>query len=172
MDEVQVRPCSLEDMARLQRSGECALRMAHHRERWSMQQANEALYLLAWRGDKVVGRVTLLYESKYAEVRATFPCLWEMNALEAMPQGRGVGTRLITAAEAEAASGEATAIGLAFEPGNRGAQRLYERLGYSDWGHGMVLDEWSERAVNGRVLDEHRTPCRYAVKFLGRPHAQ
>jgi GNAT superfamily N-acetyltransferase len=169
MDEVRVLPCSLEDMARLERSGEGALRMAHHRQRWSMQQANEARYLLAWQDDKVVGRVTVLHASKYAEVRATYSCLWEMNALEAVPQRRGVGTRLIAAAEAVAASGAAVAIGLAFEPGNRGAQRLYERLGYSDWGHGMVLDEWTERDVNDRVLLEHRTPCRYAVKFLGRP---
>jgi GNAT superfamily N-acetyltransferase len=155
-------------MVLLERQGEDGRRMAHHRERWSMQQANEAIYLLAWHNDKVVGRVTVLCESKYVQVRARHSCHWEMNALEAVPQGHGIGTRLIAAAEAHAASGRATTIGLAFEPGNR-AQRLYERLGYSDWGHGMVLDEWNERDANGRVLVEHRTSCHYAIKTLVLP---
>jgi ribosomal protein S18 acetylase RimI-like enzyme len=48
-----------------------------------------------------------------------------MNALEAEPQGSGVGTKLIEAAERLAHSAGGTVIGLAVERGNTGARRLY-----------------------------------------------
>lgn len=165
MDPVVVRPCSADDLSRLKRSVVPADALAHHRERCGMQQRGAARYLLAWSGDTVVGRVTLLHASKYAGVRER-GALWEMNALEAVPQGRGVGTLLVTAAEEVARAEGPGVLGLAVEPSNAGALRLYERLGYRDWGDGMVLDEWTERGTDGRVLREHRTPCRYLLKAL------
>jgi RimJ/RimL family protein N-acetyltransferase len=32
---------------------------------------------------------------------------------------------------------------------NPGARRLYERLGYADWGHGTVVGTWQERDREG-----------------------
>ena len=166
MDSVDVQPCSPEDMDRLAACGLPATVMAHHDERWAMQQRGEARYLLAWRGGEPVGRVSLLRESKYRPVRARFEDLVEMNALEATPQGQGIGTAVIRAAEASALDGGARWMGLAVAPDNVGALRLYARLGYRDWGHGDVVDEWTERDEHGSVVAEHRTPCRYLVKEL------
>ncbi|MGZ4752794.1 MAG: GNAT family N-acetyltransferase [Oryzihumus sp.] len=165
MEPVVVRFCSPDDLSRLERSALPADALAHHRERCAMQQRGEARYLLGWSGGTVVGRVTLLHASKYAGVRER-GALWEMNALEAVPQGRGVGTLLITAAEELARVDGPGVMGLAAEPSNTGALRLYGRLGYRDWGDGLVLDEWTERDSAGRVLREHRTPCRYLLKSL------
>jgi len=38
-------------------------------ERFGMQEAGQATYLLAWRGDELAGRCTVLAASKYEKVR-------------------------------------------------------------------------------------------------------
>ena len=168
MDPVCVLPCSAEAIQQLAASALPAATMAHHRERWAMQLRGEARYLLAWRAGTVVGRVTLLHESKYAPVRERLSGLVEMNALEAVPRRQGIGTALVRAAEEVALETSGRWIGLAVAPDNDGAARLYARLGYADWGHGEVVDEWSERDGAGAVVQEHRTPCRYLVRALSR----
>ena len=147
------------------------LDLQHHEERWKTQQSGEALYLLAWQGDVVVGRVTLLFRSKYAEVTRLLGEVLEMNALEARPQGQGIGTATIGAAENEAARHGASVIDLAVEVGNDGARRLYERLGYVQWGHGLVIGRWTERDDRGVVAREHADECFYFTKRLGREAA-
>lgn len=122
-------------------------------------------YLRAWQDDQNVGRATLYAESKYHAVRQIYADLAEINALEADPQGLGTGTALIEAAEAIAALQGRARIGLAVEPSNENARRLYERLGYASWGRGHVVDEWIERRDNDvQVL--HRDWGDYLVKSL------
>lgn len=166
MDPVCVLPCSAEAIQQLEASALPAATMAHHRERWAMQQRGGARYLLAWRSGRVIGRVTLLHESKYVPVRQRLSGLVEMNALEATPPRQGIGTALIRAGEEAARAIDRRWIGLAVAPDNVGAARLYARLGYTDWGHGEVLDEWTEHDGAGAVVQEHRTPCRYLVRAL------
>ena len=137
----------------------------HHRERFALQQEGSAVYLLAWRGDRNVGRATLYRQSKYEEVRMAHPDLTEINALEAAPQGQGTGTALIRAAEAEAGRLGHSGIGLGVELENRAARRLYERLGYAVWGGGQVIDEWTEHRGDGTELP-HADPCDYLIKTL------
>jgi ribosomal protein S18 acetylase RimI-like enzyme len=165
--DLEVRRWSNGDRAQLDElGGESVHEAAHHRERAAMQDGGEATYLLAWRGGAVVGRVTLLRSSKYANVRAVHGAIWEMNALEARQPGRGIGTGLIVAAEHETAAAGQAILGLAVEPGNDRARRLYDRLGYADWGHGPVVDEWTEHDDVGRVVQEHRDRCDYLIKVL------
>ena len=64
----------------------------------------------------------------------------EMNALEARPPGQGPGTALIACAEQTASELGTAMIGLAVEVSNHRARRLYQRLGYQDCGHGIVID--------------------------------
>jgi GNAT superfamily N-acetyltransferase len=58
--------------------------------------------------------------------------------------GRGIGTALIGAAEASARQlgYEQLALGICLD--NPKARRLYERLGYVDWGQGTVVGTWVE----------------------------
>jgi GNAT superfamily N-acetyltransferase len=125
-----------------------------------------ALYLLAWQGPEVVGRVTLLLRSRYPEVRSLLAGMAEMNALEARPQGQGIGTALILAGQREAKRRGTPILGLAVEVANHGARRLYERLGYVLWEHGLVIDRWTEKDDKGRAVREHADQCFYLTKAL------
>lgn len=140
--------------------------MLHHEERWASQLHREAVYLLAWHGPEVVGRVTLLFRSRYPEVRLLLAGAAEMNALEARPQGQGIGTALILAGQQEARRYGARVLGLAVEVQNHGARRLYERLGYVLWQHGLVIDRWTQRDDTGRAVSEQADECFYLTKGL------
>ena len=160
-----VRRFEREDLARLPPGTDPGDR-AHHEERLRMQERGEATYLVAWRGDRPCGRVTILHCSKYAEVRRVLGRFPELNALEAIPQGHGIGSQLIASAEERAAATGHPTIGLAVGYDNPAALRLYLRLGYVEWRHGTVIDRWIERDEAGEVVGVHADPCRYLVKSL------
>jgi GNAT superfamily N-acetyltransferase len=164
--EIDVRPCTATDMEALRNSEVDPFDMFHHKERWASQLRQEVVYLLAWHGTEVVGRVSLLFQSKYPEVRSLLGGAAEMNALEARPQGEGIGTALILAGEREARRRGTAVLGLAVEVDNHGARRLYERLGYVMWDHGLVIDRWAERDRDGRAVSEHADECFYLSKRL------
>jgi GNAT superfamily N-acetyltransferase len=96
---LRIEPCSANDLEHLLAQDLPAHAVADHRERFALQAVGAATYLLAWRGDRHVGRATLYTESKYGEVRRLHPGLAEINGLDADPQGQGTGTALIAAAE-------------------------------------------------------------------------
>ncbi len=129
-----------------------------------MQGAGLATYLVVWRGDEAAGRCTVLAASKYDKVRQLVGAFPEMNALEARPRGQGTGTKLIGCAERTAKERGAAMIGLAVAVSNDGAHRLYQRLRYHDWGHGLVPDRWDETDSAGRVLRTNADPCHYLTK--------
>ena len=53
---------------------------------------------------------------------------------------------------------------LAVEVSNHGARRLYQRLGYRDWGQGIVIDHWEETDAAGAELKRNADPCHYLTK--------
>lgn len=114
----------------------------------------------------VVGRATLLLRSRYPQVCSLCPGLAEINALEARPQGEGIGTALIMAAEQQARQRSVPIVGLAVDVTNDGARRLYVRLGYALWPHGTVIDHWAPRDDEGQVLGEQADECFYLTKRL------
>jgi RimJ/RimL family protein N-acetyltransferase len=138
----------------------------HIRARWELQQSGDAVYLLAHRDGEIVGQTILLRHSKYAEVRADADPA-EINALHAYVKRQGIGTAIIRAAE-EIAAGEwnRSAIGLAVEPDNTKARRLYTRLGYEPWSGPTLIDHWTEQAEDGTVVRTHNDLCEYLLKTL------
>ena len=54
------------------------------------------------------------------------------------------------------------------EVSNHGAYRLYQRLGYRDWGHGLVTDYWDETAPGGTARKTHADSCHYLTKSVQR----
>jgi len=85
------------------------------------------------------------------EVRRWLPGVPRLDHLEVLGPftRRGIGTALIRAAEdtARRLGHERMALGVGVD--NRDARRLYERLGYVDWGHGSVVGTWVEYDDDG-----------------------
>ena len=82
----------------------------------------------------------------FRNVRRRLPGVSRLDHLEVLGPlwGQGIGTALIGAAEATARQlgHERIALGVGLD--NPKARRLYERLGYGDWGHGTVVGTWIE----------------------------
>jgi RimJ/RimL family protein N-acetyltransferase len=60
-------------------------------------------------------------------------------------QRRGIGTALVRAGEDTARRLGHRRLALGVGVDNPGARRLYERLGYADWGHGTIVGTWVDR---------------------------
>lgn len=87
------------------------------------------------------------------ELEALVPGHWYVNVLAVDPdeRGRGLGTRLLAAADGAAAAGGLDGIALIVADRNHGARRLYEACGYRAVAErAIVTDGWpttSERWV-------------------------
>jgi ribosomal protein S18 acetylase RimI-like enzyme len=165
---LDIRPAEQHEIDRIIAAEESPAAREHHRQRWAQQTRGDADYLFARQDGEVVGHSMLLRRSRYAEVQAG-PNPAEINGLYAYEQGRGIGTAIIAAAEALAIDWGYSSIGLAVEPGNTGARRLYERLGYQQWDGPQVIDEWTEKDADGHVVVAHRDLCLYLFKPLPNP---
>ena len=114
--------------------------MARHLQKLAAQERGECEFFLAWDGELagLVGFVTLLWKSKYAAVGSSIAGdLPEMNAPKPTLKATASGTALIVLRRARGRGKRgAHKIGLAVEHDNESARRLYERLGYVDWGTG------------------------------------
>jgi GNAT superfamily N-acetyltransferase len=121
-------------------------------DRLARQQRGGGVLLVAWLEGRPVGEVFLECEpAKEPEVRRHLPGVPRLDHLEVPGpfQGRGIGTALIGAAEdtARQLGYERIALGVGLD--NPKARRLYERLGYGDWGHGTVVGTWVEYPDDG-----------------------
>jgi len=141
---LEVRSASDDDLAMLV----AALGERHwFADRLARQQRGGGVVLAAWLDGRPVGEVFLECEpAKEPEVRRQLPGVPRLDPLEVLGPfwGRGIGTALIRAAEATARQlgYEQLALGVGLD--NPKARRLYERLGYADWGHGTVVGTWVE----------------------------
>jgi GNAT superfamily N-acetyltransferase len=147
--KVEIRPGSAADLPTLME----ALGERHwFSDRLARQQQGGGVVLVAWLDGRPVGEVYLDCEpAKEPEVRQHLPGVPVLDHLEVLGPlwGRGIGTALIRAAEdtARQLGYERLALGVGLE--NLRARRLYERLGYADWGHGTVVGTWVEHPDDG-----------------------
>lgn len=144
-------------------------RSRYHYRRFAVQQSGEGLYLIAWHGAEPVGHFLLRWhgptDDPTGEYPGHTPCL-ESGATKPAYQRRGVATRMIGEAERIAREKGFTRIGLAVgSTDNPLARRLYERLGYRDWGRGEFTISWDYEARDGRKGTESEV-CIYMVKDL------
>jgi hypothetical protein len=85
------------------------------------------------------------------EVRRHLPGVPMLDHLEVLErlQRRGIGTALVRAGEDTARRLGHRRLALGVGVDNPGARRLYERLGYADWGHGTIVGTWVDRDRDG-----------------------
>ncbi|MCW1804293.1 GNAT family N-acetyltransferase [Brachybacterium squillarum] len=118
---VQIRRCAPADVALLEAREPAGRGFARHAA--ARQERGESFFVIAWSGEIPVGSCEL----DEGEV----PVLTNLG-VDAAARGRGVGSRLMEAAEdlARHRGRIACAVGL----DNPGARRLYERRGYRGTG--------------------------------------
>ena len=106
------------------------------------QQAGGGVLLVAWLDGRPVGDVFLDRDpAEEPEIRRWLPGVPRLNHLEVLGplQRRGIGTALLRAGEATARKLGHRRVALGVGVDNPDARRLYERLGYADWGHGSIV---------------------------------
>ena len=148
---IEVRAATAEDLDALIARADNEKAQDAERNRFAAQERGEALLLVAWEGDEIRGRVRFRFYSKYVEVIDEFGEFPEINALDAWPTGKGVGTLIIAECERISVERGETQIGIGVVLTNVAARRLYERLGYEYWGD---------------VIDDNE-PAAYLIKKLG-----
>jgi ribosomal protein S18 acetylase RimI-like enzyme len=136
-----------------------------HRRRFELSDGS--VYLLAWIDDVAVGHVLVTPESKYPEIRAQLGRLPEVNGLGVADAYRRKGVARALMAEAvKIASGQGCdRLGLAVEPDNEPAVRLYEALGF-ERRNLEVVDVWAWLDEDGHEHEE-RDPCVYWTLAVG-----
>jgi GNAT superfamily N-acetyltransferase len=116
------------------------------------REEGDGVLLVAWLDGRPVGDVFLArHEAREPEVRRWLPGVPRLVHLEVDGRlwRRGIGTALIRAGEDHARRLGHRRLALGVGVDNPGARRLYERLGYADWGHGTVVGTWQERDNDG-----------------------
>lgn len=134
----------------------------YHYKRFEVQKSGSGVYLIAWHNHIPVGHFLLYWSgphdaqvTQYLDIASH--AYLEAGATKGEFQRRGVATALIQEAERLAVEKRCTHIGL--EVGsmdNPGAKRLYEKLGYVDWGRGEFEIHWEhiDKDGNKRTFSE------------------
>lgn len=120
----------------------------HHYKRYGVQKQGDGVYLIAWHDHTPVGHFVLRWSGpddthvmKYVDV--SHSAFLEAGATRVAYRRKGVATALIREAERLARAKGCTQIGLSVgSTDNPAAKRLYEHLGYVDWGRGEFLISW------------------------------
>lgn len=138
---------------------------AFHQLRY--ERGDGSIYLLAWVDGAAVGHVLLTRESKYDEVRGVLGNFPEVNALGVAEayRGRGIARALMAAAAANAEQMGGDHLGLAVEPDNEPAVRLYVSLGFERHPTLEPVDVWTWTDDEG-VEHEERDPCTYWTRAV------
>jgi GNAT superfamily N-acetyltransferase len=116
------------------------------------QRAGGGVLLVAWLDGWPVGDVFLdRGPAEEPQIRRWLPGVPRLNHLEVLGplQRRGIGTALLRVGEATARKLGHRRVALGVGVDNPGARRLYERLGYIDWGHGSIVGRYLDRDHEG-----------------------
>ncbi|HUY98816.1 MAG TPA: GNAT family N-acetyltransferase [Thermomicrobiaceae bacterium] len=138
-----------------------------HRIRLGWQARGLGLYLGAWLDERPVGHVWLEWVPEHdgaASRPIDCPRLVDLYVV-AQLRSRGIGTRLIAAAEQAAAERGHRCVGLDVGLDNPRAYALYARLGYVDAGLGRFWISWQYVDAEGRMQREGEE-CVYLVHRL------
>lgn len=123
--------------------------------RHEVQKRGEGAYLIAWHKNTPIGAFLVRWSGPNEDPVTRFVDITCRAYLEGgltlyEYQGRGVATAIIKEAERLAIERGCTHIGLAVgSTDNPRARRLYEKLGYVDWGHGEYTISWDVIDANG-----------------------
>ncbi|MEV4511651.1 GNAT family N-acetyltransferase [Dactylosporangium sp. NPDC049525] len=136
-------------------------------ERMARQSEDNGVLLVAWLHGKAVGCVYVWFEdAEEAELRKHLPGVPLLNRLRVVEPLRNnrIGTALVHAAERLVREQGHTQLALGISLDNADAERLYLRLGFAEWPHGLV-DTYYVVFKDGNEIREPEL-CRILVKDL------
>jgi GNAT superfamily N-acetyltransferase len=151
VDELRIRPATRGDLKTLVKHLGDEM---YFTDRLGRMRHNLGVLLVAWIGAEPVGDVYLWCEThEEPELREAYPGVPLLNHLEVAPayQNRGIGTALVHAVEDVARKRGHDRVVLGVGVDNPDAKRLYERLGYVDWGKGPIVARWTEPDGTGGI---------------------
>ncbi|MGN7169436.1 GNAT family N-acetyltransferase [Paenibacillus cellulositrophicus] len=137
--------------------------------RFEVQRKGEGVFLIAWHNNHPIGHFLLRWSgpedprvTQYIDV--THSAFLEGGLTKEGYRKKGVATAVIREAEKLASERGCTHIGLEVSSkDNPEARRLYEHLGYIDWGYGEFQISWEYH-------DKHGTSTRSdIVIFMQKP---
>jgi GNAT superfamily N-acetyltransferase len=139
------------------------------KDRLMRQRNDQGVLFFAWLGTNPAGAVYLwLEEAEEQPIQQHLPDVALLTHLQVHPELRrlGVGKALVDAVEQHLiGKGGHERVALAVRTDNPAAARLYDRLGYQDWGHGKVTCYAQVTLPNGNVLEVPER-CHVLVKDL------
>ena len=151
LPELEVRPAKMSDVSPLDKSMPSAINVAQI----AAQEKGDTTFLLAFDGDEPVGRLVIGWGGTTRdEIREWAPNTPNISMVRTREdqRGRGVGTKLIQSAENLARMRGYGQMGLSVALENKVARRLYERLGYENWGHGAYRQPRRMPGPNGETM--------------------
>ncbi|KKI90549.1 hypothetical protein WQ54_21715 [Bacillus sp. SA1-12] len=122
--------------------------------RYHVQKKAEGLYLIAWKNSIPIGHFLLRWcgpQDTYVtnSIDITYSAFLEAGLTKDEYRRMGVATAIIQEAERLSKEKGCTHIGLEVGVENSEAKRLYEKLGYKDWGYGEFPISWECIDTNG-----------------------
>jgi GNAT superfamily N-acetyltransferase len=171
---VEVRPAVIEDLPALIE----ALGQRHYFTHHLSRADTGKLIIATWRGAVLGAAFLRLAQAEEWELRQylrNVPILSHVEVVEGL-RNQGVGTMIMDHAEELARAKGRSHIALGVTEGNLDARRLYERLDYHEWDHGLANAIVVDFAADGgrRISTEK---CHIMVKALdakvltGRPYS-
>ncbi len=140
-----------------------------HTSKLEDQEKGEGIWLVAWKKDIPVGYLQVRWtgtKDNAVQKYITHCAHLETFGVVKDLQGQGIGTELVKEAEKLTKEKGFNQIGIAVgSTDNPRARSLYERLGYTDWGHGDFTTSWEYMDENGKKGTESEV-CVYLLKNL------
>ena len=127
-----------------------------HNQKLKEQGKGESLWLIAWKNKLPLGHVQLRLKKLKEKGCAHIESLGVKKDF----RKKGIGTRLTKFAENLARKKGFKKIGLSVEINNKFLKELYSKMGYKDWGKGIIIEKWRENKK------ELREECNYLIKEL------
>ncbi|MFA6602672.1 MAG: GNAT family N-acetyltransferase [Candidatus Shapirobacteria bacterium] len=160
------RPATPEDIVILNKELHLWGPENYHEQRLERQNKGETTWLNGWEGNSPVGHIEIEWSgSRYKQIQKWIKNCPNLDAIGVKEEKRsqGIGTKLIAEAEKLIKERGYGASGLCVSLENKGAIRLYEKLGYKDWGKGDFGISWTKFEKDGKT-EEIREECTYLVK--------
>lgn len=138
-----------------------------HGKNLADQEKGNSLWLIAWLKKEPIAHLQITFKKPHIqEIKKQIKKCPHLSTLYVKEKyrKRGIAKELIKFAENLIRKKGYKKIGLSVVKDDKFLNNFYNKLGYHDWGKGIVIDSWKE-LENGKLIDE-KEKCNYLIKKL------